>query len=156
MVASPSDGVQGLESVPGGGQVAGPCPAGWDLQDAAAGVGDHAGRGGQNPEAQGLGGGVGQVAVEGEVAQPGGQRGGQGGQLQPGRVAAVVDRGQVAGAAGRELLDPVFDVGLGAVSRVEELDLPTGGVGDDRAVLSVRVLPELDRLADRAWGAPGQ
>jgi hypothetical protein len=35
-----------------------------------------------------------------EVAQPGGQRGGRRGQLQPGGVAAVVDRGQVAGAAG--------------------------------------------------------
>ena len=34
MVAAPLDGVQGLEAVPGGGQVAGPLPAGWDLEDA--------------------------------------------------------------------------------------------------------------------------
>ena len=36
---------------------------------------------------------------------------------------------------------------------VEELDLPAGGVGDERAVLPVGVLAELGRLADRARGA---
>jgi hypothetical protein len=76
-----SRGVQGLEAVPGGGQVGGPFPAGLDLQE-AAGVGDQAGRGGQDPEAQRLRAGRGQLVVQGEVAQPGGQRGGQGGQLQ--------------------------------------------------------------------------
>ena len=76
MGASPSDGVEGLEAVPGGGQVTGPFPAGWHLQDSTSGVGDQAGWGGQEPEAQRLGGGFGKVAVQCEVAQPGGQRGG--------------------------------------------------------------------------------
>ena len=62
-VAVGSDRVQGLQVVPGGGQVAGPFPAGWDLQDSSSGVGDQAGRGGQEPKAQRLGGGFGQVAV---------------------------------------------------------------------------------------------
>ncbi len=87
-----SAGVQGLEPVPGGGEVGGPGPAGRNLQDSSSGVGDEAGRGRQQPEPQGLGGGLGQP-VEGEVAQPRGQRGGQRGQLQPGGVAVVVDGG---------------------------------------------------------------
>ena len=146
----------GLEAVPGGGQVGGPLPAGWDFQDSSSGVGDQPCRGGQDPKSQGLGGGLGQVAVECDVAQPGGQRGGQGGQLQPGGVAAVVDRGQVAGAAGLELLHPVFDVGLGAVAGVEELDLPAGGVGDERAVLPVGVLAELGLLTEPGGGRGGR
>ena len=77
-VAGVSAGVQGLEPVPGGGQVVGPGPAWWDFQDLASGVGDEAGWGGQEPEPQGLGAGLGQVAVQGQVAQPGGQRGRQG------------------------------------------------------------------------------
>jgi hypothetical protein len=109
--------------------------------------------GGHDWEAQRLGGGFGQVAVQSNVAQSGGQRGGQGGQLQPGGVAAVVDRRRVAGAAGRELLHPVFDVGLGTVPSVEELDLAAGGVGDECAVLPVRVLAELGRLVRRSRSA---
>ena len=70
-------------------------------------------------------------------------------------MRGVVDRGQVAGAAGLELGHPVFDVGLGAVSGVEELDLSAGGVGDERAVLPVGVLPELGRLGRWPRGAPG-
>ena len=56
-------GVQGLEAFPGGGQVGGPFPAGWDFEDLVSGVGDEAGRGGQEPEPQGLGRGLGEVAV---------------------------------------------------------------------------------------------
>ena len=56
-------GVQGLEAFPGGGQVGGPFPAGWDFENLASGVGDEAGRGGQEPEPQGLGRGLGEVAV---------------------------------------------------------------------------------------------
>jgi hypothetical protein len=43
-----SDGVEGVEAVPGGGQVGGPLPAGWDLEDSLSGVGDQAGWGGQD------------------------------------------------------------------------------------------------------------
>ncbi len=46
-------------------------------------------------------------------------------------------------------------MGLCAVAGIEELDLPGGGVGGERAVLPVRVLPEAGRLADRVWGASG-
>jgi hypothetical protein len=101
-VAVGSSRVQGLKAVPGGGQGSGPFPAGWDLQDSSSGVGDQAGGSGEDSEAQRLGGCFGQVAVQSEVAQPSGQRGGQGGQLQPGGVTAVVDRGQIASAAGLE------------------------------------------------------
>ena len=62
-VAGVSGGVQGLEPVPGGGEIVGPGPAGWDFQDFASGVGDEAGWGGQEPEPQGLGPGLGEVAV---------------------------------------------------------------------------------------------
>jgi hypothetical protein len=58
------------------------------------------------------------------------------------------------GAAGPELLHPILDVGLGAVAVVEELDLPVGGVGDERAVLPVRVFAELGWLVRWAWDAP--
>src|SRR6266508_3066327 len=54
-----SCGVEGLESFVGGGQVACPLPAGWDLQDLAAGVGDEAGWGAQEPVAQRFGFGFG-------------------------------------------------------------------------------------------------
>lgn len=63
----------------------------------------------------------------------------------------VVDGGQVAGAAGLELFDPVFHVRLGAVAGVEPLGLPGGRVGGERAVLPVGVPAELGRLA----GGPG-
>ena len=106
-------------------------------------------------EAQCFGGGFGQVAVECEVAQPGGQRGRQSGELQPYGVAVVVDRGQVAGASGLELLDPVFDVGLGAVAGVEELQLSAGGVGGERPVLPVGVLAEFGLLSGRSGDTAG-
>lgn len=60
-------GGAGLEAVPGGDQVGRPGPAGRDLQDSSAGVGDQPGRGGQDPEAQRLGRGRG-LAVESDVA----------------------------------------------------------------------------------------
>jgi hypothetical protein len=84
-------------------------------------VGDQAGRGGQQAIAQGFRRRGGEVAVEGGAAQPRALRDGQGGELEPGGVAAVVGRGQVAGAAGLQLLVAVLDVGLGAVAGVEEL-----------------------------------
>src|SRR6266540_1259740 len=62
---------EGEESFVGGGQIACPLPAGWDLQDLAAGVGDEAGWGAQEPVAQRFGFGFGEFGVEGEVAQPG-------------------------------------------------------------------------------------
>ena len=63
-----SGGVQGLESVPRGDDVGGPTPAGWDLEDSLAGVGDVAGGGAQQPEPQGLGFGSGELSIEGELA----------------------------------------------------------------------------------------
>jgi hypothetical protein len=41
----------------------GPLLAGWDFEGLASGVGDEAGRGGQEREPQGLGCGFGEVAV---------------------------------------------------------------------------------------------
>jgi hypothetical protein len=46
----------------GGGQGARPFPAGWHFQDSLSGVGDQAGRCGQDPKAQGFGGGFGQLS----------------------------------------------------------------------------------------------
>jgi hypothetical protein len=46
--------MQVLESGEGGDQVGGPCPAGWDLEDGAAGVLDVAGRGAEESVAQGF------------------------------------------------------------------------------------------------------
>src|SRR5688500_5871947 len=60
--------VQGVESAPRGDDVGGPTPAGWDLEDSLAGVGDVAGGGAQQPEPQGLGFGSGEVSIEGELA----------------------------------------------------------------------------------------
>jgi hypothetical protein len=64
-----SGGVQGLEPVPGGDDVGGPGPAGWDLQDPSAGVGDQAGRGAEQPEPQGFRFGFGELPVQREVTQ---------------------------------------------------------------------------------------
>ena len=57
-VAVESGRVQGLQAVPCSGQVAGPFPAGWDLQDSSSGVADQPGLGGQDRKAQCLGGGL--------------------------------------------------------------------------------------------------
>jgi hypothetical protein len=70
-----------LEPVPGGDDVWSPSPAGWDLQDPAAGVGDVAGWGTEQPEPEGLGFGFGQVAVQGEMTQPPVQRRGEAREL---------------------------------------------------------------------------
>ena len=45
-------------------------------------MGDEPGRGGQDPKSQCLRARLGQLAVQGDVTQPGGQAHGQGGQLQ--------------------------------------------------------------------------
>jgi len=79
-VTDGSAGVQGLEPIPDGGEIGGPGPAGRNLQDFSSGVGDQAGWGRQQMEPRCLGGGLGQLPVEREVAQPRGQRGGQRGQ----------------------------------------------------------------------------
>jgi hypothetical protein len=76
------------------------------------------------------------------------------GQVGGGGVAAVVDRGQVAGAAGLELLHSVFDVGLGSVAGVEELDLPAGGVGENAPYSQSGCSPNFGRFDHRVWGAP--
>jgi hypothetical protein len=47
-------------------------------------------------------------------------------------------------------------MGLGAMTGIEELDLTGGGVGDERAVLPVRVLAEAGRFGRRPRGAPGE
>jgi hypothetical protein len=52
--------LQGVDALPGGGQVGGPGPAGWDFQDLLAGVGDEAGGSGEDPVAQHLGFGFGE------------------------------------------------------------------------------------------------
>ena len=66
-VSLDSGWVQCLESVPGVDDVVGEGPAGWDLQDFLAGVGDVAGGGAQEPVAQGFGFGSGQLPIEDEV-----------------------------------------------------------------------------------------
>jgi len=57
-----------LEPVPCVDDVDGEGPAGWDLQDSAAGVGDESRGGAQKPVAQRFRFGPGEVAVEGEMA----------------------------------------------------------------------------------------
>lgn len=78
------------------------------------------------------------------------------GQVQPRAVPGVGGRGEPGGPAGLELLDPVLDVGLGAVPDVEVLDLPGGGVGGERAVAPVRVLPQGRLLPGRPGCAAGE
>jgi len=86
---------QGLDPAECGVQVVGPGPVGRDVDPAVAlAAGDPAG-GVEQPVAQGLGFGLGQVAVQGQVAQPGEQVDGEGDDLAPG----LVDAPQLAGQA---------------------------------------------------------
>ena len=152
-VAWRSAGVECLEAFPAGGEVVGPPPAGWDEQGSAAGVDDVSGWGAEESVAQRFRFGFGKIPVQGEVAEPGVQGAGQGGELQPGAVAVPVRRRQVLGAARLEFLHLVFDVGLGAVPGVQPLDLSGGGVGGERAVAPVGVLAEPGLLAGGAGDA---
>jgi len=99
-------------------------PVATDVDDLGALiVAELARRGGQDPKPQGLGGGFGQVAVESDVAQPGGQRGGQGGQLQSGRSCRVR-----AYRPRRLWLDLIHSDPLAALLRVPALTAPDAGV----------------------------
>ena len=67
---------QGGDPVPGDGDVSGPGPGDRDSQLAAA-TADNPGGGVQDAVTKGLGLGFGQVAVEGQVPQPGQERRGE-------------------------------------------------------------------------------
>ena len=68
----------------------GPRPAAGQPELSAPAAADEAGGDVQHPKPQRLGFGGGQVAVEGEQPQPGGQIGGHGDDLQPGLVDGVL------------------------------------------------------------------
>jgi hypothetical protein len=148
-----SGGVEGLEPVPGADEIVGPVPTVGDLQDSAAGMLHDPGGDGEESESQGLRLGEPQVTVEGEVPQPRGHGDGERGELQPGRVPALVGGGQLLRARRLQLFDLVLDVGLGPVPGVEPLELPADGVGCERAVAPFRVLIQGGLLARRAGGA---
>ncbi len=80
----------------------------------------------QDSVAQGFRLGCGEVAVEGEEAEPGEQVAGDGRGLTPGGVDLVVPGRQVAQAGGLGAADPVLDPSLGAVPGFEELGLAAG------------------------------
>ena len=77
---------QGAEAGPGGGYRGGPRPGSGDVQPAPSPAADQSGGGVQDLVAQGFGVGAGQVAVEGQQAQPGQQGGNDQGGGQPGRI----------------------------------------------------------------------
>ena len=87
MACRSSGGVrQGGDPGPGSGDGLGPGPARGDLQPASPAAAGQPGGGVQHPVAQGLGLGVGQVAVEGDQPEPGQQGGGDQRGGQPGGV----------------------------------------------------------------------
>jgi hypothetical protein len=79
---------QGGDAFPGGHDGIGPGPGGGDLQPAAPGSAGQAGGGVEDPVAQGLRLGAGEVAVQGDQLEPGDQVGGDQGRGQP----CAVDR----------------------------------------------------------------
>ena len=86
------------------------------------------------PERLGLGGG--EVTVEGQQPQPGGQIGSHGDYLQPGLVDGVLPRWEPAEAGVFGGLDPVLDPGVGPVSGFQERELSDQGVGGEGLVAS--------------------
>ena len=96
--------------------------------------GDEAGGDVEEPVAQGLGFGFGQVAVEAEVLGPGQQAAGQQGDGAPGLVAGEVLEGEVGESAVLPVPDPVFDSGVASVAEFQGSEIGAGGVGDETGV----------------------
>jgi hypothetical protein len=69
----------------------------------------------------------GEVAVQGDEAEPGEQVAGDGGGLAPGGIDLVVQ--QVPQAGGLAAADPGLDPCLAPVAGLGELDLSAGGAG---------------------------
>ena len=92
---------------------------------------------------------------EGEQAQPGGQVGGEGDDLQPGLVDRELAGREPAEAGVFGVPDPVLDAGVGAVPGFEERQLPDPGVGGDGLVAPPVGLLEQGQLARRGGVVPG-
>src|ERR1019366_7251039 len=90
--------------------------------------------------------GFGEVAVEGEEAEPGEQVAGGGRGLAPGGAGLVVPGRQMAQAGRLGAADPVLDPGLGPVAGSGELDLPARGAGRGDLVPLALVLLEQGQL----------
>jgi len=94
-----SDGVRdGVDALPGGGDLAGPGPGRGDLEDPAAAAADQAGGGVQEAVAKCLRLCLSHVAVQGDELEPGQQDAGGHGGVEPGPVDRVVVRGEMAQA----------------------------------------------------------
>jgi len=99
------------------------------------------------PERLGLGGG--EVTVEGQQPQPGGQIGSHGDYLQPGLVDGVLPQWEPAQAGVFGGLDPVLDPGVGPVSGFQERELSDQGVGGEGLVASAVSLLQQRQLRAR-------
>ena len=113
---------------------------------AASAAAGEAGGDVQHPEPQRLRLGGGEVTVEGEQPQPGGQVGGDGGDLQPGLVDGVLPGREPAQAGVFGGLDPVLDPGVGPVPGFQERQLSDPGVGGEGLVAPAVSLLEQRQL----------
>src|ERR1700761_232339 len=134
MVSGWSERVRdGLDALPGGGDLVSPGPVRGDLERSAAAAADDAGGGMQEAVAQGLRLCPGEVAVQGGEPEPGQQDAGGHGGVEPGLVDVIVVRGEMSQPGVLAGADDVLDPGVD----------PVGGVG-------------VSTLAAPASGAVGQ
>ena len=117
---------EGQDAAERGGELVGPGPVGWDVQPAVALASGDPGGGVQQGVPQPFGFGRGEVAVQGEVAQPGEQVDGEGDDLAPGFVDAPGLGREPAQAGGFRGAHAVLDAGVDPVAGLEALQLPAG------------------------------
>jgi hypothetical protein len=120
-----SEGECGVER---GGKFVRPWPRFGDFDLSFALAADDPGGGVQQPVAQGLGFGPGEVAAQAEQAEPAEQFGSDHRGDTPGGVDRHADRWEVLEAGVLAGADAVLDAGVGAVAGFEEVELPATGV----------------------------
>jgi len=109
----------GLDVLPGGGDLFCPGPGGGDFEASAACAADEAGGGVQDAIAQRLRFRSCEVAVQGQDLQPGQQDAGDHGGVEPCLVQPVVMRGEMPEAGVLPGADDVLDAGVDAVGGVD-------------------------------------
>jgi hypothetical protein len=134
------------------GDLIDPWPVAGQAEVSASAAAGEAGGDVQHLEPKRLGLGGGEVTVEGEQPQPGGQIGGHGDDLQPGLVDGVLPGRKSAQAGVFGGLDAVLDSGVAAVPCFQERQLPDPGVGGEGLVAPTVGLLQQRQLRVPGWG----
>src|SRR5215470_2918031 len=132
---------QRADPLPGAGDRFGPGPVRGEFPAAPAPAADQAGGGVQDPVAQRLGLGPGEVAVESEELEPGEQDLRDHGRGQPGLVEGVAVGGEPADPGVLASADAVLDPGMDAVAGVDEGSLAAPAFRGGRQVGDPQLVP---------------